>query len=92
MATPDSDESTVVIDPVEEALAGQHELWREHVKDIDASIEQEEAHLKRLRASREEKLKKIAAVKDHLDGNFDGWDIRLAERSGEPRKEKAKRG
>ena len=96
MPTPDMDtesEAAVVIDPVEEALAQQQVLWKRDIAELDETIAMEEARLKRMRASRETLIAKIAKIEDHLGENFEGWDVRLAERSGdEPKKEKGKRG
>lgn len=74
-------EAAVIIDPVEEALADQFALWGDSIVSLEKSIATEEDHLSRLKSSRDDKREKRAAIKQHLDDNFEGWDVRLADRS-----------
>lgn len=74
-------EEQVVIDPVEEALAAQHEVWREAIAEIDTKIGDEEDFIKRLRESKNLITGKLSTVKKYLDTNFEGWDVRQSERS-----------
>lgn len=73
------EETPVVIDPVEEALASQVDAWESDIEVLGEAIAAAEAQLARQRASKKERADKVASIKAHLDKNYEGWDIRRAE-------------
>lgn len=71
----------VVVDPIEEALAQQMATWEADVATLTERIAGEQALLKRMQASQDELGIKIGKVKSHLDEQYEGWDVRAAERA-----------
>lgn len=88
---PDPEQTPIVVDPIEEALANQVEILGLELNDLDERIASEEAMLSRMRASAKSFRAKSDAIRAHLDENFEGWEHRLsiaAEVAGEVDKRK----
>ena len=73
------EEPGIVIDPIEAALAARYEQLGGDIKSIEDSIARDEAKIKRLRESAKRIESDRGVIKEHLDDNYQGWDIRQAE-------------